>query len=245
MAVINRSRSIKPLYTIRSLKILEIPCSRRRRHARALDIADRMSTSSMVGGALQLARHHRAPALEERLTALQEGRLALEAQDAADAAAAAQQARLPAVPPAATHSRGRVQDHPAAGHASAGGARIPSPERLTARLRSLRPDSIANEPAALHARRPPQGLIQGCVPAQEAAGQHAWQNAGAPQEVRSPLRERPASPAQGRSPPAAAAAPKTATKCAPATLPASLSRFAVRIKTILLPVPHFLAGLLI
>ena len=84
---------------LKSQKFHEISCVRRCRHARALDIADRMSTGSMVGGALQLARHHRAPALEERLTALQEGRLALEA---ADAAAAAQQARLPAVPPAAT-----------------------------------------------------------------------------------------------------------------------------------------------
>ena len=67
-------------------------CRLWRRHARALDIAARMSTSGMVGGALQLAHHHRALALEERLTALQEGRMALEA----DAAIAAEQARPPA-----------------------------------------------------------------------------------------------------------------------------------------------------
>lgn len=39
----------------------------------------------MVGGALQLAHHHRALALEDRLTALQEGRMALEAEEAAAA----------------------------------------------------------------------------------------------------------------------------------------------------------------
>ena len=52
----------------------------------------------MVGGALQLAHHHRALALEERLTALQEGRMALEAE----AAAAGEQVRPPTPPPPKT-----------------------------------------------------------------------------------------------------------------------------------------------
>ena len=80
----------------------------------------------------------------------------------------------------------------------------------------------------MHARRPPRGLIQGCALPQEAAGQNAWQDTAQLQQVRSPLRERPASPSQGRSPPAAAAAPKTATKWVPAALPISPSWFAVR-----------------
>lgn len=57
------------------------------RHAKALDVAGRLTTDKMLAASRTLAGHHKAIALEERLTLLQESHMQQEEEAAAAEAA--------------------------------------------------------------------------------------------------------------------------------------------------------------